>query len=440
MDHTLASNLFLGKAEAENRIADLINSLDQRPEFLYPRWLDQHPTDLFKEKKFIVCGSTNLVEIKALASISSVLAIVDDRLAKTQSTLLDIPVINTGDWIDMVKREPAILSLVLVGTQPSTSHFIRQCLQNDMKYITTLQFLFLLEAAGVKTLGLPGRFFTYGLSYFHFTRDNIDKLLATSRLLADDYSQRTFLNMLLYRMTLNPMYIESVAVGADELYGYNAYLLNKNYLKLGHDEVVVDAGGFTGDSMEAYLRSMNGQFEHLYVFEPSRSSCKEIHQRIQRIQPQYEKNLKHAVTVIEKGVWDCSTELHFSPDYLYDLIDTPTLPVGAHFIDGGLRDGADISERALAKFETVPVTTIDEATNLDATYIKFEVEGSELKGLLGARQTIQKNKPKMAVALYHKPEDFLTLPNLINDMGMGYKLGIQHHQRFMAETTYLYCY
>lgn len=440
MDHTLASSLFLGKTDAESRLLNLIGSLDRRPEFLHPRWLDQPPADLFKEKRFIVCGSTNLVEIQTLAGISSVLAIVDDTLIKTQSVVLGIPVVSTGQWIDMVKSDPEILSLLLIGTQPSTGHFLKQCLQHHMKYLTTLQFLILLEEAGVKTLGKPGRFFTYGLNYFHFTRENIDKLLATSRLLADDYSQSTFLNMLLYRMTLNPAYIESVAVGAQELYDYNAYLLNKNYLHLGRDEVVVDAGGFTGDSMEAYLRSMDGQFKHLYVFEPSRSSCTEIHQRIQRIQPQYARDLRSAITVIEKGVWDCSTELRFSPDYLYDSVDTPAFPVGAHFIECGLRDGAEISALASEKFETVPVTTIDEATSQDATYIKFEVEGSELKGLLGARETIQKNKPKMAVALYHKPEDFLTLPNLINDMGLGYKLGVQHHQRFMAETTYLYCY
>ncbi|KLD70712.1 hypothetical protein Y887_10455 [Xanthomonas pisi DSM 18956] len=89
---------------------------------------------------------------------------------------------------------------------------------------------------------------------------------------------------------------------------------------------------------------------------------------------------------------------------------------------------------------TVPVTTIDDATDSTATFIKLEIEGSELKALHGARETIKKNRPKIALSLYHKPEDFLTLMEFIAQTDKGYKLGFRQHNRLCPDAMVLYCF
>lgn len=69
------------------------------------------------------------------------------------------------------------------------------------------------------------------------------------------------------------------------------------------------------------------------------------------------------------------------------------------------------------------------------TFIKMDIEGSEKKALQGAESVIKKNRPKLAICIYHNPEDLYEIPFLIKEMVPEYKLYIRHHSDTYAETV-----
>ncbi len=51
--------------------------------------------------------------------------------------------------------------------------------------------------------------------------------------------------------------------------------------------------------------------------------------------------------------------------------------------------------------------------NRPVTFIKMDIEGSELAALRGAERIIRQQRPKLAICVYHKPEDMWEIPNFI---------------------------
>jgi len=87
----------------------------------------------------------------------------------------------------------------------------------------------------------------------------------------------------------------------------------------------------------------------------------------------------------------------------------------------------------------LPVISIDDfCHNHDIpTYIKMDIEGSELGALEGAQQVIQTAKPKLAIAIYHKATDLWQIPLLIKRFNNDYRLFLRHYTPEIIDTV---CY
>lgn len=121
------------------------------------------------------------------------------------------------------------------------------------------------------------------------------------------------------------------------------------------------------------------------------------------------------------GVWSNSGELLFR--------------VG-HGDDNNIIADRDRSNYSEEEIITIPVQSIDETEeSCKATYIKMDIEGSEQMALLGARKTILRNKPKLAISIYHSDEDMVRIPLLIHELVPEYKLYIKHHSNGVPETV-----
>ena len=69
------------------------------------------------------------------------------------------------------------------------------------------------------------------------------------------------------------------------------------------------------------------------------------------------------------------------------------------------------------------------------TFIKLDVEGAELEALQGAKRIITENRPKLAVCLYHKKEDYWRIPYYVKSLVPEYRLYIRHYSNYSAETA-----
>lgn len=60
--------------------------------------------------------------------------------------------------------------------------------------------------------------------------------------------------------------------------------------------------------------------------------------------------------------------------------------------------------------------------------------------LVGARDIIKNKKPKIAICIYHKFEDFYTIINYISSLASEYKFAIRHHAEDTFAETVLYAW
>ena len=85
---------------------------------------------------------------------------------------------------------------------------------------------------------------------------------------------------------------------------------------------------------------------------------------------------------------------------------------------------------------SLDVDSIDDLCAAEkVTLIKMDIEGSEQEALRGAEKVIKRDKPRLAICIYHKPEDFYEIPLMIKAMVPEYKLYIRHHSESWHETV-----
>ncbi len=173
-------------------------------------------------------------------------------------------------------------------------------------------------------------------------------------------------------------------------------------IKLSENEVFVDGGAYTGDTLLAFIRKAEYKYSKCYAFEPEPENAA-------RLCALAGRQGFRDVNIVVKGLWSKAAALRFAA------------------AEG--ETGSAVSETGGALIEA------DAIDNLapDATFIKLDVEGAELEALKGAVETIRRNRPKLAVCLYHKPGDLFEIPLFIKSLAPEYRFYLRQHQPVSCE-------
>ncbi|MDD2805591.1 MAG: FkbM family methyltransferase [Elusimicrobiales bacterium] len=253
----------------------------------------------------------------------------------------------------------------------------------------------LARVAGVYFFDVMGELLnnTFGRAYLEAHKAQFG---AAYELLADDLSRETcaaFINSKLGGPA------EALAdVSRKEQY------FPKDIMELSDREVFVDGGAYTGDTLLTFMRLTGGRCERCCAFEPEPANAVKLKATV-------EKRGLRGVTVFNKGLWSSPATLPFA-----------------------VWHGTSASAVSGEGEVSVEAETVDRAAP-DATFIKLDIEGAELEALKGAAETIKRNRPKLAVCVYHKPGDLFEIPLFLRSLAPEYRFYLRQHQPVACETV-----
>jgi FkbM family methyltransferase len=259
----------------------------------------------------------------------------------------------------------------------------------------------------------------YGLIYatidnFVFEK-NKDSVKAVHDLLEDDFSKEVY-TQIIYSRTNNSQIPES-------LVSNESYFLLSHFLKHSEKEIFVDLGAYVGDTVEQYINKKSGVFKKIYAFEPDAVNFSALEHRSARLKREWAFS-DDKLTLVHGGV-GATTELK----YFAASSNMNSARLGANFI-------TDKTKNA----EEVKIYSLDDYFKEQyISFIKADIESYELDMLRGAESIIKRDRPLLAVCIYHNASDMFTIPLFIKKLCNDYKLKIRHHTYDFFDTV-LYAY
>lgn len=172
-------------------------------------------------------------------------------------------------------------------------------------------------------------------------------------------------------------------------------------------QAFVDAGSYDGADTLKFIEWAGGNYSKIYLFEPDKRNynhCKSV------IRSQNIKN----VEMFQAGLSDHTGESHFAA----------ASNAGSYLLSSQ-KDGSITrpdTERAV-----IPIYRLDDVVDTTIGMIKMDIEGAEFDALHGAAMTIQRDKPLLAVCIYHRQGDMLAIMDYLHILVPEYRFWLRHY-------------
>lgn len=230
--------------------------------------------------------------------------------------------------------------------------------------------------------------------------------------------------------------IETIVVDLQEQYGFD-FALDRDYKTVAdgawllcdflHDQysfkkthvrekdVIIDAGAYLGESALFFAHQLRGQCTvHSFEISP----------------PNYQ-------TLLDNLAINGLKNIHPNRLALSDKS-------GEQFVfthDRG-KSSVDRKVGGTSDMCTVETVTLDDYvarhTLERVDFIKMDIEGAEMATLRGAVQTIKQFKPRLAISIYHLPEDTVSIPRIIKELVPEYHFHFNWYAKRKGSDAILY--
>jgi FkbM family methyltransferase len=228
------------------------------------------------------------------------------------------------------------------------------------------------------------------------------QVIDAAALWADDASRAEYMGQLAWRLGLPTPCLPPHDPAS-------ACYFPDNLFTLGEDDLVVDCGAFDGDSLRLFLSRFSSRGRYL-GFEPDPDS----YQRLTAFVSTLPAQIRRKVAIRQCAIASTTRKLSFEAR-------------------GSVASAANATGSA-----TVQAAALDDLLeSVPPRLIKMDIEGAELDALTGARRTLVRDQPILAIAAYHRASDLWTIPRLIKSLVPEYDL---HLRRYAEDCWELVCY
>jgi FkbM family methyltransferase len=179
------------------------------------------------------------------------------------------------------------------------------------------------------------------------------------------------------------------------------------------DEWILDGGAYDGDTVRSLVALHGANFGHLHAFEPDPSNFAKLTAAVAALSAE----LQAKFTCSQVALASEAGTLHL------DALGNASSATSVVAASGTI---------------AVPAATIDTLIgDAHPTFLKLDIEGAEPDALLGARHTIERDGPVLAICVYHRQDHLWSIPLMLRAWRDDYALFLRPHNE---EGWDLICY
>jgi FkbM family methyltransferase len=340
--------------------------------------------------RFAVLGTKDFGSafIDSVAGRYEIACVVDDFKSHKGLRFHGVPIISSDRFLSAAASDPTLIAVNSCRFDYSRRYFERLCEDNGIPLLNFEQ--------GVRLLDLNAKVDHRLADWAPTISANADRYFDLAKRLSDSYSMDTLYSVLLFHLSCDPEWHQSISKPYSSLY------FRSGLFALADDESLVDCGASIGESTTAFIDATKGRIRHSWMIEPDRFNLVTLEDFLRKHEG---SQVDGRISLHPYAVGSEKSVLQFNH-------------VGWH--------GGSIAVGGGGNGE-VEVDTIEAIVDSAPSIIKMDIEGAEMDALRGAKTIISDYRPKLLVSAYHRSTDLLEITALIDSLRGDYQVGLRHH-------------